>query len=64
MTKEFKGFRAVNGVALAILRGTIHGLIGAGKTTCFNLLAKVLGPTADSIHDKGRDISRRLRKPL
>ncbi|RAI24318.1 ATP-binding cassette domain-containing protein, partial [Rhodoplanes serenus] len=40
LTKEFKGFRAVNNVRLKVRRGTIHALIGpngAGKTTCFNL---------------------------
>ena len=61
LTKEFKGFRAVNGVALQVVRGTIHALIGpngAGKTTCFNLLTKFLSPTAGAIHYKGRDISR------
>ncbi|WP_375465987.1 ABC transporter ATP-binding protein [uncultured Methylobacterium sp.] len=61
LTKEFKGFRAVNDVALEVVRGTIHALIGpngAGKTTCFNLLTKFLSPTAGSIRYKGRDISR------
>ncbi|RZK81858.1 MAG: ATP-binding cassette domain-containing protein, partial [Methylobacterium sp.] len=53
LTKEFKGFRAVNGVTLEVVRGTIHALIGpngAGKTTCFNLLTKFLSPTAGAIH--------------
>ncbi|MCW5719577.1 MAG: ABC transporter ATP-binding protein [Devosia sp.] len=57
---EFKGFRAVDGVDLAIPRGTIHALIGpngAGKSTCFNLLTKVLTPTAGAIHFEGRDIT-------
>ena len=58
---EFKGFRAVDGVALRVRRGTIHALIGpngAGKTTCFNLLTKFLTPSAGSIVYKGRDITR------
>ena len=61
LTMEFKGFRAVNGVALEVRRGTIHALIGpngAGKTTCFNLLTKFLTPTAGSIRYKDRDITR------
>ncbi|HEX2335742.1 MAG TPA: ATP-binding cassette domain-containing protein, partial [Hyphomicrobiaceae bacterium] len=36
LTKEFKGFTAVNKVSLRIAPGTIHALIGpngAGKTT-------------------------------
>jgi branched-chain amino acid transport system ATP-binding protein len=58
---EFKGFRAVDGVALRVRRGTIHALIGpngAGKTTCFNLLTKFLTPSAGSIVYKGRDITK------
>ena len=52
LTKEFKGFVAVNNVDLRVRRGTIHALIGpngAGKTTCFNLLTKFLEPTAGTI---------------
>jgi branched-chain amino acid transport system ATP-binding protein len=62
LTKEFGGFVAVNGVDLAVRRGTIHALIGpngAGKTTCFNLLTKFLQPTRGSIHYKGEDITAR-----
>ena len=52
LTKEFKGFTAVNEVDLRVRRGPIHALIGpngAGKTTCFNLLTKFLAPTAGQI---------------
>ena len=61
LTKEFKGFFAVNGVDLSIRRGAIHALIGpngAGKTTCFNLLTKFLDPSRGSIVYKGVDITR------
>ena len=61
LTKEFRGFVAVNAVALAVRQGSIHALIGpngAGKTTCFNLLTKFLQPTHGSITFKGRDITR------
>jgi branched-chain amino acid transport system ATP-binding protein len=60
LTKEFKGFVAVNGVNLAIQQGTIHALIGpngAGKTTCFNLLTHFLTPTRGQIFFKGREIT-------
>jgi branched-chain amino acid transport system ATP-binding protein len=60
LTKEFKGFVAVNNVDLAVTRGTIHALIGpngAGKTTCFNLLTHFLTPTRGQIIFKGRDIT-------
>ncbi|TAD90559.1 MAG: ABC transporter ATP-binding protein [Alphaproteobacteria bacterium] len=61
LTKEFKGFTAVNQVDLKVRRGTIHALIGpngAGKTTCFNLLTKFLQPTRGAISYNGRDITR------
>jgi branched-chain amino acid transport system ATP-binding protein len=60
LTKEFKGFTAVNDVNLKVQRGHIHALIGpngAGKTTCFNLLTKFLVPTAGQILFNGRDIT-------
>src|SRR5690349_17246395 len=60
LTREFKGFTAVNGVNLNVRRGDIHALIGpngAGKTTCFNLLTKFLAPTAGQIVFNGRDIT-------
>jgi branched-chain amino acid transport system ATP-binding protein len=60
LTKEFKGFVAVNDVNLAVRRGTIHALIGpngAGKTTCFNLLTHFLTPTRGQIFFNGREIT-------
>ncbi len=60
LTKEFKGFVAVNDVNLRVKRGTIHALIGpngAGKTTCFNLLTKFLTPTRGTIAFNGHDIT-------
>jgi branched-chain amino acid transport system ATP-binding protein len=60
LTKEFRGFVAVNGVNLKVRRGTIHALIGpngAGKTTCFNLLTHFLTPTRGRIVYNGRDIT-------
>ena len=60
LTKEFKGFVAVNGVSLQVRRGSIHALIGpngAGKTTCFNLLTHFLDSTRGSIFFNGREIT-------
>jgi branched-chain amino acid transport system ATP-binding protein len=60
LTKEFKGFVAVNKVDLKVRRGHIHALIGpngAGKTTCFNLLTKFLTPTSGRIVFDGTDIT-------
>jgi len=60
LTKEFKGFVAVDKVDLRVRRGTIHALIGpngAGKTTCFNLLTKFLTPSSGQIVFEGDDIT-------
>jgi branched-chain amino acid transport system ATP-binding protein len=60
LTKEFKGFVAVNNVDLKVRRGDIHALIGpngAGKTTFFNLLTKFLPPTRGTITYRGVDIT-------
>ena len=60
LTKEFKGFVAVNNVDLKVRRGHIHALIGpngAGKTTFFNLLTKFLPPTRGTITYLGHDIT-------
>ena len=61
LSKEFRGFTAVDGVDLRVRCGAIHALIGpngAGKTTCFNLLTKFLEPTRGTIRFKGQDITR------
>jgi branched-chain amino acid transport system ATP-binding protein len=61
LTKEFKGFVAVDNVNLSVVRGSIHALIGpngAGKTTCFNLLTKFLEPSSGTILFNGHDITR------
>ena len=60
LTKEFKGFVAVNQVDLKVQRGHIHALIGpngAGKTTFFNLLTKFLPPTRGTITFNDVDIT-------
>jgi len=60
LTKEFKGFTAVNDVNLKVQRGHIHALIGpngAGKTTCFNLLTQFIKPSSGQILFNGKDIT-------
>ena len=60
LTREFKGFVAVNDVSLKVRRGDIHALIGpngAGKTTFFNLLTKFLAPSRGTITYRGTDIT-------
>lgn len=61
LTKEFKGFTAVDTVNLKVQRHQIHALIGpngAGKTTVFNLLTKYLIPTRGKISFNGEDITK------
>lgn len=60
LSKDFRGFRAVDGVDLTINPGTIHALVGpngAGKTTLFNLLTGFLAPSSGSIMYRGQDIT-------
>ena len=60
LSREFRGFMAVQGLDLKIRRGTIHALIGpngAGKTTVFNLLTKFLEPSTGKIIYDGQDIT-------
>lgn len=58
LTRDFRGFRAVNGVDLDVAAGSVHALVGpngAGKTTLFNLLTGFLSPTAGRIEVDGQD---------
>ena len=60
LTKEFRGFTAVDSVDLKVRQGHIHALIGpsrAGKTTVFNLLTKFLTPTRGEILYRGKNIT-------
>lgn len=60
LTREFRGFAAVQGVSLRVKRGTVHALIGpngAGKTTVFNLLTGFLKPTSGRILYNAQDIT-------
>ena len=58
LSKDFRGFRAVNSVDLQVLEGGVHALVGpngAGKTTLFNLLTGFLKPSAGKITVFDRD---------
>lgn len=62
VTRQFGGFRAVDGVSFAVKKGSIHAVIGpngAGKTTLFRLLTGVLRPTSGEVRFKGAVISGR-----
>ena len=59
LSKRFSGLRAVEDVSFAVPEGTIVGLIGpkgAGKTTCFNLVAGVYRPDAGEVRLDGKRI--------
>lgn len=60
LSKSFSGYRAVDGVTLAIAKGDVHAIIGpngAGKTTLFNLLSGFVVPTSGTVILDGRDIT-------
>lgn len=60
LSKQFRGFTAVDRVDLRVRRGAIHAVIGpngAGKTTLFNLLTKFLVPSSGTIHFNGKDVT-------
>ncbi|MBO2451923.1 ABC transporter ATP-binding protein [Actinomadura barringtoniae] len=62
LVKEFRGFRAVDGVDLDVADGSVHALVGpngAGKTTLFNLLTGFLKPSAGRIRLHERDLTGR-----
>jgi branched-chain amino acid transport system ATP-binding protein len=60
LTKQFRGFTAVDRVDLRVHAGTIHALVGpngAGKTTLFNMLGGFIRPTAGRVLLRGEDIT-------
>ena len=60
LTKEFRGFFAVEGVDLRVKRGQIHALIGpngAGKTSMVNCISGRYRPTEGRVLFEGSDIT-------
>jgi ABC-2 type transport system ATP-binding protein len=59
LVKTFGDTRAVDGVDLAVRRGSVYGVLGpngAGKTTTIRMLATLLRPDAGSAKVLGHDI--------
>ncbi len=59
LVKAFGESRAVDGVDLAVRRGSVYGVLGpngAGKTTTIRMLATLLRPDAGSARVLGHDI--------
>ncbi|MCG5435537.1 ABC transporter ATP-binding protein [Micromonospora foliorum] len=60
LTRDFRGFRAVDDVDLDVASDSVHALVGpngAGKTTLFNLLTGFLRPSGGRIELAGRDVT-------
>ena len=65
LVKSFGETRAVDGVDLAVRRGSVYGVLGpngAGKTTTIRMLATLLRPDAGSARVLGHDIVARGRR--
>ena len=61
LVKHFGAVRAVDGVDLAVRRGSVYGVLGpngAGKTTTIRMLATLLRPDAGEARVLGRDVVR------
>jgi ABC-2 type transport system ATP-binding protein len=59
LVKSFGETRAVDGVDMAVPRGTVYGVLGpngAGKTTTIRMLATLLRPDAGSARVLGHDV--------
>jgi ABC-2 type transport system ATP-binding protein len=59
LTRDFGDFTAVDGIDLAVERGTFYGFLGpngAGKSTTIKMLTGLLAPTEGEIRVLGRDM--------
>lgn len=59
LVKQYKNFRAVDGLSFTIRPGEIVGLLGpngAGKTTALRCISGILMPTYGSVRINGHDI--------
>lgn len=65
--KHYKRIRAVDGVSLAIGRGSCFGLLGpngAGKTTLIEIVEDIIAPTAGTIRYKGASRAAQFRQEV
>ena len=65
LVKTFGETRAVDGVDLAVRRGSVYGVLGpngAGKTTTIRMLATLLRPDAGSARVLGHDVVKEADK--
>lgn len=62
LVRRFGAFTAVDGIDLAVARGSIFGFLGAngaGKTTAIRMLCGLLAPSEGEAHVDGIDVVRR-----
>ena len=60
LAKHFGGVKALDGVNIAVRRGSVHALIGpngSGKSTFINVITGLYKPTAGQVVFAGRDIT-------
>lgn len=65
LTKEFKGFKAVDDISFDVKKGEIFGFLGpngAGKSTTIRMLTTLLTPTSGSATVVGFNISKQQNK--
>lgn len=65
LVKQYKNFRAVDGLSFTIRPGEIVGLLGpngAGKTTALRCISGILRPTSGTIRINGFDIVNQQAK--
>ena len=58
--KSFGAVRALDGVEMAVRRGTVHGLLGengAGKSTLLRILSGILNPTSGHVEIDGQRVA-------
>jgi ABC-2 type transport system ATP-binding protein len=67
LEKHYNGYTAVDGISLAIARGSCFGLLGpngAGKTTTVEMMENIIPPDRGTILYKGRERDRTFNQEI
>jgi ABC-type branched-subunit amino acid transport system ATPase component len=59
VARSFGGVNALDGVSIAVEKGSVHGLIGpngAGKTTLINILSGIIAPSSGQVFFDGTPV--------